>query len=136
MKTPAKPSELTQALSASRELFLHLAAFSFFVNLLMLTGPLYMLQVYDRVLASQSVPTLLALTGLVLALYGTLGVLEWVRSGLFGEAASRFEGFLGKKAAGSAFFASLSDGGQVSERPIRDLRQLRRFLSSSHECCV
>ena len=131
MKTPAKPSELTQALSASRELFLHLAAFSFFVNLLMLTGPLYMLQVYDRVLASQSVPTLLALTGLVLALYGTLGVLEWVRSGLFGEAASRFEGFLGKKAAGSAFFASLSDGGQVSERPIRDLRQLRRFLSSS-----
>ncbi len=130
MKLAAKPSELTQALSASRKLFLHLAAFSFFVNLLMLTGPLYMLQVYDRVLASQSVPTLLALTGLVLILYGTLGVLEWVRSGLFGEAASRFEGILGARAADSAFFASLNDAGQVSERPIRDLRHLRRFLSS------
>ena len=86
MKNLAETNELKRALSASRGLFLNLGAFSFFVNLLMLTGPLYMLQVYDRVLASESVPTLLALTGLVLALYGTLGVLEWVRSGLFGEA--------------------------------------------------
>src|SRR3990167_1536683 len=91
--------ELARALSASRRGFWHAGGFSLFVNLLMLTGPLYMLQVYDRVLASQSVPTLLALTLLVLVLYGTLGVLEWARSGLFSVAASRFEGELSGRAA-------------------------------------
>ena len=46
-------------------LFVTLGVFSMFVNLLMLTGPLYMLQVYDRVLASRSVATLMALTVLI-----------------------------------------------------------------------
>ncbi|MBU2082752.1 MAG: type I secretion system permease/ATPase [Alphaproteobacteria bacterium] len=122
--------ELAQALSASRRIFLHLAAFSLFVNLLMLTGPLYMLQVYDRVLASQSMPTLVSLTLLILLLYGTLGILEWVRSGLFGAAASRFENALGERAANAAMASSLRDAGRQTERPIRDLRTLRRFLSS------
>ena len=85
MQLNNKRNELREALDASRPVFLHLAAFSFFVNLLMLTGPLYMLQVYDRVLASQSVPTLLSLTLLILVLYGTLGVLEWIRSALFDD---------------------------------------------------
>ncbi|MBA3067247.1 MAG: type I secretion system permease/ATPase [Hyphomonas sp.] len=120
--------ELTGALSGSRRVFWHAAGFSLFVNLLVLTGPLYMLQVYDRVLASQSVPTLLALTLLVLVLYGTLGVLEWARSGLFSVAASRFEGALSARAAAAAMALSLSDPGRASDRPIRDLRQLRRFL--------
>ena len=120
--------ELARALSASRRVFWHAGGFSLFVNLLMLTGPLYMLQVYDRVLASQSVPTLLALTLLVLVLYGTLGVLEWARSGLFSVAASRFEGELSGRAASAAMAISLADPGRATDRPIRDLRQLRRFL--------
>ena len=130
MKKTEQKSELGTALNASKGLFLHLGAFSLFVNLLMLTGPLYMLQVYDRVLASQSVPTLVALTGLILILYGTLGVLEWVRGGLFSEAASRFEDLLGERAADAAINASLADAGASSERPVRDLRALRKFFSS------
>ena len=96
----------------------------------MLTGPLYMLQVYDRVLASQSVPTLLSLTLLILVLYGTLGVLEWIRSALFGAAASRFENILGERAANASMTISLKDAGRQTERPLKDLRALRRFLSS------
>jgi len=96
----------------------------------MLTGPLYMLQVYDRVLASRSVPTLVSLTILILVLYGTLGVLEWVRSGLFGAAASRFEKILGERAANAAISHSLMDVGRQTDRPVRDLRALRRFLCS------
>ncbi|MDP3458687.1 MAG: ABC transporter transmembrane domain-containing protein, partial [Hyphomonas sp.] len=126
----ASSSELAGALRASRGVFWHASGFSLFVNLLMLTGPLYMLQVYDRVLASQSVPTLVALTVLVLVLYGTLGVLEWARSGLFSVAASRFEGELGERAAAAAMAQSLADPGRASDRPIRDLRQLRRFIAS------
>ena len=50
-----------------------------FVNLLMLTGPIYMLQVYDRVLASRSVATLVALTVLIACLYALMGVLDYAR---------------------------------------------------------
>ncbi len=128
--TDPSASELNAALSASRRVLLHAGGFSLFVNLLMLTGPLYMLQVYDRVLASQSIPTLVALTLLVLVLYGTLGVLEWARSGLLSVAASRFEGQLSERAASAAMALSLSDPGRASDRPIRDLRQLRRFIAS------
>ena len=53
--------------------------FSVFVNLLMLTGPLFMLQVYDRVLSSRSEETLLALTVLVAALYALMGFLDYAR---------------------------------------------------------
>ena len=57
--------ELAQAARHSRGLFGVAILFSIFVNLLMLTGPLYMLQIYDRVLGSQSEATLIALSGLV-----------------------------------------------------------------------
>lgn len=134
MKTDAanqtSSGELKTALGAFRGVFWHAGGFSLFVNILMLAGPLYMLQVYDRVLASQSVPTLLALTLLVLVLYGTLGVLEWARTGLFSVAASRFEGALSERASNAAMALSLSDPGRASDRPIRDLRQLRRFIAS------
>lgn len=54
--------------------------FSIFVNLLMLTGPLYMLQVYDRVLGSRSEETLLALSLLVTFLFVAMGVLDHARA--------------------------------------------------------
>ena len=53
-----------------------------FANLLMLTGPLFMLQVYDRVLTSGSMPTLLALALLAAVLFGLYGFLEFIRSRL------------------------------------------------------
>lgn len=121
--------ELSRGLKASRGVFLHLGAFSFFLNLLALTGPLYMLQVYDRVLASQSIPTLIALTGLVVILYATQFILEWVRSNLFDAASSRFEEELGDRAADAAMQSSLIQPGKGSERPLKDLRTLRRFFS-------
>ena len=123
-------TEVLNALLQSRRAFIHLAVFSFFINLLMLTGPLYMLQVYDRVLTSQSVPTLVALTVLVFALYATLGILEWIRSNLFSGVASRFEDAIGDRALQASMAYSLSDSGRVSEKPVRDLRQLRRFFAS------
>lgn len=127
---PQTSHEPGAALRASRDVFWHAGGFSLFVNVLMLTGPLYMLQVYDRVLASQSVPTLVALTLLVLVLYATLAVLEWARSGLFSVIASRFEGTLGDRAAAASMALSLADPGKASDRPLRDLRALRRFIGS------
>ena len=57
----SKRSELAETLWRFRSAFVGVAAFSALINLLMLTGPLFMLQVYDRVLPSRSVPTLVAL---------------------------------------------------------------------------
>ncbi len=131
MNAPADRTKagIGAAIAASKGVLFHLAVFSFFTNLLMLTGPLYMLQVYDRVLASQSVPTLVSLTILIAALYGTLALLEWVRGNLFSSASSRFEEQLGARAMESAAAASLKDAGRQTERPVRDLRSLRKFLS-------
>lgn len=68
------------ALRALRTAFLGVGVFSFAVNILMLTGPMFMLQVYNRVLSARSVPTLLAFFSLVVVLYLFLGVFDFLRS--------------------------------------------------------
>jgi ATP-binding cassette subfamily C protein len=80
--------------------------FSIFVNLLMLTGPLFMLQVYDRVLASRSEETLLALTVLVAALYGLMSVLDYARTRILARYGARFQAALDER----VFRATLTPG--------------------------
>jgi ATP-binding cassette subfamily C protein PrsD len=97
-------------------------------NLLMLTGPLFMLQVYDRVLASRSVPTLLALVALVATLYGFYALIEWLRSRM----AIRFAGMINETVAEDMFRASvrmrLLPNLETAD-PVRDLDTLRQFAS-------
>src|SRR5438067_11182783 len=77
---PVMHPELAAALGDCKRAFWSVAAFSAVVNILMLAGPLYMLQVYDRVLTSRSVPTLIALTILLVAAYGFQAGLDVIRS--------------------------------------------------------
>ena len=72
--------ELRFVRKRSRSLYWTVGLFSAFANLLMLTGPLYMLQVYDRVLGSGSQETLVALSLLVAFLYGIMGILDYTLS--------------------------------------------------------
>lgn len=65
--------------------------FSVFVNLLMLTGPLFMLQVYDRVLGSRSEETLAALSILVVALYGLMWMLDVARTRILARYGARYQ---------------------------------------------
>ena len=83
---PKGRAELRNARKQSTTLLIAVFVFSIFVNLLMLTGPLYMLQVYDRVLSSRSVETLTALTILVLLLYVMMGFLDWARGRVMASA--------------------------------------------------
>ena len=89
--TPPGVAELRAARRASRPLYWFVGLFSAFVNLLMLTGPIYMLQVYDRVLGSRSVETLVALTGLVAFLYLMMGILDYARGRVMARAGARFQ---------------------------------------------
>ena len=94
---PNGESELIAARKESRGLYWAVGIFSFFANMLMLTGPLYMLQVYDRVLGSRSLETLIALTILVAFLYGIMGLLDYARGRIMGRVAARFQARLERR---------------------------------------
>ncbi|MCA1495044.1 type I secretion system permease/ATPase [Ensifer sp. NBAIM29] len=118
------------ALRESRKAFLGVAALSAVTNLLMLTGPLFMMQVYDRVLASRSVPTLVALSILAIGLYLFLGLLEVIRTRILTQIGQRLEEQLG----GPTFDTVLKLPLRMSKKeaisqPLRDLDQLRQFMS-------
>ncbi|MGB0799780.1 MAG: type I secretion system permease/ATPase, partial [Planktomarina sp.] len=75
----------------SRRLYWVVGIFSVFANILMLAGPLYMLQVYDRVLGSRSEATLIALSLLVLFLYTVMGTLDYTRGRIMARIGARFQ---------------------------------------------
>src|SRR5262245_24921632 len=85
---------LAAALRDCRRTFWGTAVFSAAVNILMLAGPLYMLQIYDRVLASRSVPTLVALSVFLVGAYAFQGVLDLIRSRIVVRAASLLDSHL------------------------------------------
>ncbi|WP_187428367.1 type I secretion system permease/ATPase [Roseobacter fucihabitans] len=86
--------ELREARSSGTWLLWSVFLFSVFVNLLMLTGPLFMLQVYDRVLGSRSEETLAALFILVAVLYGLMGILDYARGRVLARFGARFQSLL------------------------------------------
>lgn len=112
-------------------LFWSVGLFSAFVNILMLSGPLYMLQIYDRVLTSRSEETLLALTILIAALYLLMGILDYVR----GRVASRIGATMQSRLDGRVFQATLRRSVLASERSqpatgLKDLESVQRLMSS------
>jgi ATP-binding cassette, subfamily C, bacterial len=118
-------------LSGMSGLIWTIAVFSAFVNLLMLTGPLYMLQIYDRVLPSRSEPTLLALTILIAALFIFMGLLDYIR----GRVAARMGATMQSRLDGRVFDAVMRRSVLTSERSkpatgLRDLESVQKLLSS------
>jgi len=102
------------------------ALFSAAVNLLMLTGSIYMLQIYDRVLSSGSVPTLMSLFAIVIVLYVFLGLFDMVRGRLLSRAAHRLDADLGQGAATMWIGGTPAKGAG----PIADLDTVRGFIAS------
>jgi ATP-binding cassette subfamily C protein len=124
-------TELRRAAAGFSRLILAVLLFSAFVNLLMLTGPLYMLQVYDRVLASGSQPTLAALSLLALFLFLAMGILDFVRAKVMAVVAARIQDRLDRR----VFAAALTRSAQAPDDPAaisaqRDLEALRTFLTA------
>ncbi|MCA1379275.1 type I secretion system permease/ATPase [Bradyrhizobium sp. BRP23] len=126
----ASPAKLF--LRRSRSALFAIGLFSCFINLLMLTGSFFMLQVYDRVLPSRSASTLIALGALVTGLYVFQGLLEATRSRIFVRLARSFDLDVSRTVVGALFETSRAsringDGLQS----LRDLDQVRSFLSSA-----
>jgi ATP-binding cassette subfamily C protein len=123
--------ELKAARRETRGLVLATIIFSTFVNLLMLTGPLYMLQVYDRVLGSRSEATLVALSLMVVFLFLIMGVLDYARGRVMALVGARFQDRLDRR----VFAASMQRSAVAPNDPLaisaqRDLEAIRTFLAS------
>lgn len=127
-----KQTELDSAIQRCRSSFIHVGIFSLCINLLMLVPALYMLQVYDRVIASGSESTLLMLTLIMVVLLTTMGILEWVRSCIMQKVSNRLNHQLSPKMFDVSYRQALYSGGTlVSSQPLKDLNGIRQFLSSN-----
>src|SRR6202045_2991599 len=115
--------------SVARTNLIAVAAFSVVVNLLMLTLPIYLFQISDRVLTSRSLETLLMLSGLALAFIGILSIVDILRRQVLGRLATKMEALLGGAVLASSINnARASEGGTI--QAIRSLHQVRGFISS------
>jgi PrtD family type I secretion system ABC transporter len=125
-------SELAAALGACRRAFIAIALFSGMSNLLMLSGALFMLEVYYRVLPSRSVPTLVALLFLVAGLYAAQGVIDMIRSRILVRVGRSLDEAMSTRVYDAIVRLPLKIGAKGDgTQPIRDLDAVRGFLSGS-----
>ncbi|MEL7124674.1 MAG: type I secretion system permease/ATPase [Pseudomonadota bacterium] len=123
-------NELRAARSQSRALYWTVGLFSMFANMLMLTGPMYMLQVYDRVLGSRSYETLVALSLLVAFLYGIMGVLDYARGRIMARAGARFQATLDRRVFDAVVRKSAIAPDMRSQTGLADLESVQRFMTA------
>lgn len=129
---PSALPNLKAALQVCKSGFISVGVFSLFINFLMLVPAFYMLQVYDRVVATGSHSTLLMLTLILTLLLVTMGLLEWVRSRIMVRLSTRLDLILGPRLYQASFKQALSSGGmQVSAQPLLDLTGLRQFITGN-----
>lgn len=130
LATTCAPSPVAEALSLRSTTFLVVGLISLIINILMLSGPLFMLQIYDRVLTSRSVPTLVVLSGLVGGLYFFFGLLDGIRSRSLTRVAAWLDSRLSGQSLRANVMLSLRVSGRWKEHDsVRDLDAVRQFLS-------
>src|SRR6185295_14860734 len=133
IRRPGQPrSELSAALAACRGAFISIGLMSGMSNILMLTGSFFMLEVYDRVLPSRSVPTLVGLVLLAAGLYTAQGLLDLIRGRILVRIGSRLDEALSGRVYETIVRLPLKVGNRNDGlQPIRDLDSIRSFLSGS-----
>ena len=125
-------AELIKVRQESRKMYWLIGLFSLAVNALMLTGPLYMLNVYDRVLGSQSVETLIALTVIVGYLYLCMGTLDYVRGRVMARVGARFQSALDRRVFEASLAAQSKNKAQKeATTALRDLESIQRLIISA-----
>ncbi|MGB7079493.1 MAG: ABC transporter transmembrane domain-containing protein, partial [Xanthobacteraceae bacterium] len=125
-------SELAAALGACRRAFIAIALFSGMSNILMLSGALFMLEIYDRVLPSRSLPTLVGLLILVAGLYGAQGLIDMIRSRILVRVGRSLDETMSARVYDAIVRLPLKVGAKGDgTQPIRDLDSVRGFLSGS-----
>ncbi|TCU29489.1 ATP-binding cassette subfamily C protein [Rhizobium azibense] len=130
MKANERAPALQVVMKEARRAIRPLIWFSGGINVLMLTGALYMLQVYHRVLSSHSVETLVMLSVMAAGALATMAGLEVVRGRLLATVGSWMNARLAPVLLTASVEYAASAPGQVNARPLRDLDQVRNFFTS------
>ncbi len=124
-------AEIQAYVAKVKPIFVVAGVFSLFVNLLMLVPSLYMLQVYDRVLTSRNVDTLLMLSLLVVVLYGVLALIEWIRSQLLVNAGVELDLLLSPRLFDAFIKYRAQTKGSAPDAAFSDATTLRQFLTGN-----
>jgi ATP-binding cassette subfamily C protein len=121
-------SAVAAAVAKCRSAFVSALVLSLLINLLLLTGSIYMLQVYDRVLTSRSVPTLVALTVLIGVLFAFMALFDVIRTRIMARVGGRIDDELRQQAFDSVIEHALKKTPNVGTQPVRDLETVRQFV--------
>ena len=124
-------SPIAAAIAASSRAFVALGLVSGIINILMLTGSIFMIQIYDRVLASRSLPTLVMLSAIAVIAYLLQGGLDAIRGRVLTLVGERIDASAGADLYKAVVDAPLRSGrsGQETLQPFRDLEAIRSFMS-------
>ncbi|WP_078522384.1 type I secretion system permease/ATPase [Thioclava sp. F28-4] len=123
--------EMARLLGRVRRQFVLVAIFAAFINLLVLAGPLFMLQVYDRVLPARSLPTLINLFLLVAFLFTMMGVIDWARGRLLARIGADHQRGLERRVFDAAIIdATINTQERSSNNALRDLEIVQRYYAS------
>jgi ATP-binding cassette subfamily C exporter for protease/lipase len=124
-------NEITEALLAFKKAFYTIGAFTACINLLMLVPAIYMMEVYDRVLASQNANTLFALTVMVLGLYALMNVLDQIRSMIVIQIGNKMDAYLNQRVYTASFEQNLKKSGINAGQALNDLTAVRQFVTGN-----
>ena len=124
-------SPLKQAYAKYRAILMATVVFSFFVNLLMFVGPLYMLQIYDRVLASRNETTLVMISAIAVALLVTYGLLEFIRSRMLVRTGLQFDQILASPLFSRVMRMELANPTGGGRNALADSDKVRDFITGS-----
>lgn len=124
-------SELTRSLTELKPEFKAAAIFSLVINVLMLTPTLFMLQVFDRIMISQNMLTLLILSLITLFLFAAIAFSEWIRSRLLVRVGIKIDKMLSPRVFHASFEANLKGQTDVSREALNDLTQVRQFITGN-----
>ena len=124
-------SDLELALKSMKKIFISLGIYSFFLNILMLSAPFYMLVVYDVVMPSQNMNTLLLVTMVALMFFIGMWILDYVRSKLMIYASNKLDLILNKRLFDATFDLAAKYPNKANIQPIRDFNSIKSFMGGS-----
>ena len=121
--------ELRKALKQFKSIFIQVGIFSFFINILVLAAPIYMLAVYDIVMPAKSIDTLIVVTAIIVAMFIAMGLLEYVRNKIMIIVSNKLDAHINQRVYNAAFDMALKYPGKGTAEPINDLNTIKSFLS-------
>ena len=128
--TRLSPGNHLKVMASCRGAFLGVALLSGLINILYLSGSIFMMEVYDRVLPSRSIPTLVGLSVIIVVLYLFQGLFDMIRGRILARIGAAVDEDLSQKIFQAQLIAPLRTRSEGDgQQPLRDLDQIRAFLS-------